>query len=524
MAAALAVLLARRAGLAAHGWERTVTSLAEPRWPVLAPLLALSAAAVVAAGRAIRRRRVAPPGARPAPTRRRPWRFVLATGVGRAAEAARWASRRDLAALAVRRPGDGRLVLGRSGRRLLAAEPRQSVLVVGPTQTMKTTGFAVPAILEWDGPVLATSVKTDLVRDTIGWRRRCGEVWVYDPTCCTGLPSDSWSPLAASGTWAGARRTAAAMVGAARSSTGGPSDAEFWYATAAKLLAPLLFAAAVSGRDMSDVVRWVDSQDTNEPAAALAMAGVEQAILAAEASWRREDRQRSSVFTTAETVLDPFADPAVAAAAGPGIDPAVLLDGGAHTLYLCAPSHEQRRLRPLFTSLVEQVVAAVYERHSAGRALDPPLLMVLDEAASIAPLEDLDGLAATGAGQGIQLVTVWQDLAQITARYGARAASVVNNHRAKVLLSGVSDPVTLQQLSGLVGDGQEASSSVTKDSGGALSTTESLATRPLAPADALRRIPPGHGLLLYGHLPPARLELRPWFEDRDLWSRRVDPG
>jgi type IV secretion system protein VirD4 len=37
------------------------------------------------------------------------------------------------------------------------------VIVIAPTQSHKTTGLAIPALLEWEGPVLATSVKTDLV-------------------------------------------------------------------------------------------------------------------------------------------------------------------------------------------------------------------------------------------------------------------------------------------------------------------------------------------------------------------------
>ena len=64
-------------------------------------------------------------------------------------------------------------------------------------------------------------------------------------------------------------------------------------------------------------------------------------------------------------------------------------------------------------------------RHSprrSGRPLDPPLLVVLDEAAHIAPLPELDGLAATCASHGIQFVTVWQDLAQVRARYGLAGA------------------------------------------------------------------------------------------------------
>ncbi|HUZ43254.1 MAG TPA: type IV secretory system conjugative DNA transfer family protein [Acidimicrobiales bacterium] len=438
---------------------------------------------------------------------------------------ARWATRSQLTGLMVSGPEPGRLVLGRwgRGRVLLAAEARQSVLVVGPTQTLKTSGFAVPALLEWDGPVLAASVKTDLVRDTLAARRRAGRVWIYDPAGCTGLPADAWSPLAGAKTWAGARRTASALIEAARSGQPGSADSEFWYATSAKLLAPLLLAAAVSGRTMADVVRWVDTQETEEVLEVLAGFGHEPALVAATASFGREERARSSIFTTTETVLDPFAEPDRSATeAGAVIDPGPLLDGGAHSLFLCAPAHEQRRLRPLFTALVDQVVRTVYERSAAtGGPLSRPLLIVLDEAAAIAPLEDLDGLAATGAGQGIQLVTVWQDLAQVTARYGARAASVINNHRAKILLSGVGDPATLEALSTLVGESSDRETSETVDADGARSTTETVAHRRLAPADALRRIAPGDGLLLYGHLPPVQMALRPWFEDRRLLARRA---
>src|SRR3712207_8807544 len=40
----------------------------------------------------------------------------------------------------------------------------------------------------------------------------------------------------------------------------------------------------------------------------------------------------------------------------------LLLDGGHHTAYLCAPAHEQRRLQPLFATLVQEIVACAYER------------------------------------------------------------------------------------------------------------------------------------------------------------------
>ena len=142
--------------------------------------------------------------------------------------------------------------------------------------------------------------------------------------------------------------------------------------------------------------------------------------------------------------------------------------------------------------------------------------MVLDEAANIAPLRDLDALASTAASHGIQLVSVFQDLAQISTRYGERAQTVVNNHRAKIVLSGISDTQTLEYASRLLGDEEVMQSSLTRSAQGSRSTTESLAMRSIAPANVLRSIRPGEGVLVYGHLPAARIRLRPWFEEKSL--------
>jgi type IV secretion system protein VirD4 len=473
-----------------------------------------------------------------------------------------WANRRQLAPLVVRGAPPGRLVLGtlavraaKQGRTVLACETAQSVAVIGPTQSGKTTALAVPAILGWEGPVLAASVKTDLVLDTLAWRRSRGRVWCFDPGGATGLPASRWSPLPSCSTWSGARRVASDLTEVTRG-PGTTADGEFWYATAAKLLAPLLFAAAHAGLEMGDVIRWVDTQEVAEVAGILEATGVPEALQAARATWQRDDRQRSSVYTTAETVLEPFADgefltahldpadtppfgtPAVPSASsfcGPhrtraedvgdlnanpaDVDPAALLLGS-NTLYLCAPAHDQRRLRAVFCALVKRVLEAAFERSAhIGGPIDPPLLVVLDEAANIAPLSELDGLAATCAGHGVQLVTVWQDLSQITARYGERGATVVNNHRAKIFLSGTSDPRTLDHASHLVGEEELLVPSVTRDPNGARTVTTSPVRRALLAPEALRRMAPTTGVLVYGSLPPARLCLRPWFDDPLLAGR-----
>ncbi len=502
-----------------------------------------------------RDRRAGPVAGRPPAAPKRNGLLAF-TGPARAVgpvEGARWARPADLRALECAGIPHGRLVIGEEvgrplGRRVLAAEPAQSLAVIGPTQSGKTTALAIPAILGWDGPVLAASVKTDLVRDTLAWRARCGTVWCFDPAGTTGLPRNAWSPVSAARTWASARRVASDLTEVARGE-GTTADGDFWYATAAKLLAPLLFAAASGGRTVHDVVRWVDTQETEEVLDLLHAAGVPEALQSARATWLRDDRQRSAVYTTAETVLEPFAEPEApsvptslhdtppygipattgvsllattsgVASVGTGeIDPDALLRGK-NTLYVCAPAHDQHRLRALFAALVAQVVHAAFAASArAGGPLDPSLLVVLDEAANIAPLKELDGLAATCAGHGVQLVTVWQDLAQVRARYGERSATVVNNHRAKLFLPGIADPGTLDFASHLAGDQELATPSVTHGARGERTVTTSTQVRRLLPPDTLRRLPRSSAVLLYGALPPARVRLRPWFSDPELAAR-----
>jgi type IV secretion system protein VirD4 len=362
------------------------------------------------------------------------------------------------------------------------------------------------------------------MRDTIDARAALdGRVQLFDPLGCTGEPSASWTPLADCGSWAGARRIANWLTEGAAANRKGMNDADFWYASAAKLLAPLLFAAATTNRAMADVVQWVDTQEIVAIEDALRRTRDRQAINAFDASINRDSRQRSSVYWTAETVLEAYADPDVLKhSRTAGIRADQVLDGRRNTLYLSATAREQRRLRPLFVALIESVVEAAYRKASAtGRPLDPPLLVVLDEAANIAPLPDLDVIASTGASHGVQLLTVLQDLAQAQERWGReRADTIVNNHRARVIAGGAADERTLEYVARLLGDTEIRQHSSTIGEPGRHSTTTSSGYRPLAPANVVREAPAGSALLLYGNLRPAWIRFRPWYRERRGGKRR----
>ncbi len=283
---------------------------------------------------------------------------------------ARWATTPDLRALTVSGPESGRLILGRHNGKLIATAERTSVLVVGPTQTGKTSGFAIPALLEWDGPIIATSIKDDLVRDTIDHRQSIGRVFVLDPTAGTGIPRTTWSPLTGCETWQGAIERARLLMTSTHQTTGPASVSdqvnEKFEGWAERYLAALLRAATLAGKTTGDVIRWIDYNNHTDPDKILEAHGEQGARDAIYATQGMNTRMRDPIIFNATSALRPFQEPVVAAMEGNQLNPGAFLDGGANTLYLCAPVHHQERLAPLLATVLSEIVRRSTNEARAG--------------------------------------------------------------------------------------------------------------------------------------------------------------
>jgi type IV secretion system protein VirD4 len=319
---------------------------------------------------------------------------------------------------------------------------------------------------------------------------------------------------------------------------------DFWLAQAEILLAGLLYVAHHTHRDMGSVCEWVLLQDRpgelgpGEVRTCLdllfasddedVVAGAADASRGLLAIWDMEERTRSSVYATTQTVVWPWAEPEVAASSrGCSLDLDWVLSGS-NTVYLCAPIEDQRRLAPAFGGLLNDLISQVYRRVAAtGKPLDPPLLVVVDEAGNT-PLRALPEYASTLSGLGVLLVTIWQSLAQIEAAYGREADTILTNHLTKVFYAGLSDPVSLRYVAQVLGDAEvETRSRSTGEQTGRGSVQMSSTNVALAPAHAVRQMRRGDALLLHGTLPPAHVRTRPFYRDRRLARRselRPDPG
>jgi type IV secretion system protein VirD4 len=439
------------------------------------------------------------------------------------AHAARFASRGELSALRVRSAQPGRVTLGTHHRTLIAAESRASTMVIGPSQSGKTTGLVVPALLEWAGPALSTSIKSDVVNDTHAARAARGEVRVFDPTGSTHLPHTPWSPISAAGSWEGARRTAARLLGIGENNPARSADESFWRPAGARYLAPLLLAAAHGDLTMREILSWTATINEDEPAELLHACtdrGARPALEALQSVWEADPRFRSSLLQTVATALDAWQEPAIAAATmGDGQITASWLLDGHNTLYLISPAEDQRRLRGLFAALLAEITTGAFQRSTqTSRPLEPALLLALDEAANIAPLPNLDEIASTGPGQGVQLLTVLQNISQAADRWGRdRAETIIANHRARLFCPGIGDQATLEHLQYTLGE-QEIPRLATHRQGALAPGSRTISSdfRALAPAHRVRQSDPDTALLIYGRLPPAWLRLRPWYSDRGL--------
>ncbi len=113
--------------------------------------------------------------------------------------------------LLVDRPTPDRIVIGTYGRpsRLLAVESNVQTLIVAAPRSGKTSGVIIPALLEDHGAAVST-VRTDVLQNTVERRRQVGRVWVWDPF---GTTTDSWDPLQGCEDWEHALLVASLAAG-----------------------------------------------------------------------------------------------------------------------------------------------------------------------------------------------------------------------------------------------------------------------------------------------------------------------
>ncbi|MFF4253970.1 type VI secretion protein [Streptomyces sp. NPDC001663] len=297
-------------------------------------------------------------------------------------------------------------------------------ILVAPRESRQTT--AAQAVRDAEGPALVVTSNPSLWQETKDARAKLGPVHLYDPTHACDTPARvHWSPTTGCENKQTAASTAAALLTPVRPTSRldqAVSD------TAETLLRSYLHAAAIDGRTIRHVHRWSQGAQIQDavrilrtnPKAAHGSGGELEAALTAHPERRDIAQELTSRALAALFTVN------IREACTPNRTDALALDsfvdeGG--TLYVVGESIEDPRTNPgampLLTALVSSVVERgrrMAERSSSGR-LDPPLTLVLDDVAAVAPLPHLPELLATGTDRGLPTLALLRSREQGRARW-----------------------------------------------------------------------------------------------------------
>jgi type IV secretory pathway TraG/TraD family ATPase VirD4 len=433
--------------------------------------------------------------------------------------------------------GSHGIYLGHDAHGWRQAAAQQSVLVLGPPRSGKTSSLIIPNVLCAAGAVVTTSTKPDVLDATVAARSSVGTCHLFDPTGSVtdrdGVHRLRWSPLPGCTSWRTALSTARALAVVGSTAGGGVQRTgdTHWTERAQALLAPLLHAAALDGADMRTVLGWVDRHRALPAQQILSDRSTSIARDLLDGIVTTDERELSGIWSTASGALGGFrSEEALAATCDPDFDP-VAFASSTDTVYIAAPAHHQALAAPLVVGFLDDVRRAAYGRAADGRAPgEPPVLLALDELANIAPLPELPSMVSEGGGQGLVTLACFQDLSQARHRWPTQADGFPSLFGTTVVLPGIGDVATLEALSVLSGETELLTRSVTRGrvlsdhplgdllSGGRPQVGEQLATqwrRRLAPDQITRGVV--GGALTFDHrnqpswvpLAPAHL-VEPW--------------
>ncbi|MEU3283802.1 type IV secretory system conjugative DNA transfer family protein [Streptomyces longwoodensis] len=285
---------------------------------------------------------------------------------------------------------------------------------------------AAQAIRDAEGPALVITSNPALWQSTKDARAKLGPVHVYDPAHLCDTPARlHWSPTTGCEDKNTAAHRAAALLTPVRPASRldqAVSD------TAETLLRCYLHAAAVDGRTIRHVHRWSQGSQVQDavrilrtnPKAASGSAGELEAALTAHPERRDIAQELATRALSALTMVN------VREACTPNRTDALALDsfideGG--SLYVVGESLEDPRTTPgampFLTALAASVVEhgrRMAERSSSGR-LDPPLTLVLDDVAAVAPIPQLPALLTTGTDRGLPTLALLRSREQARTRW-----------------------------------------------------------------------------------------------------------
>ena len=399
------------------------------------------------------------------------------------------------------------------------------------TRSGKTRLLVTRRVLEAPGAVLATSTKVDGIALTWYARREAtgGRTWAFDPIGqALGPVPVRWNPVVGCEDFNVARERGRAFAMGATIRVGG-GDTRWFVERGAQILSYFFHAAALTDQDIDAVHRWVSRPE--EAVEILRSVGSRTSRMMVstltDLMVEMADETASGFKGTMQGALEPIMIDTVLEALTPprkeSFDAAAFL-ASKDVLWAVSPESEGA-VASVTTMFVDHVVSAARRMSDLlpGQRLTPPLSVVLDEAANVAPLPDIDRVYSEGPGRGFSLSSFFQDEAQAAKRWDEDTAKTVfQQSRAVYVLGGSKDAEWNGRIADLSAEFEERRTSYTSGASGRSTAVHTERRHVLREAD-VAGLPYGTALLAPAGRPAVRVQLTDITED-SRWGRAVREG
>jgi type IV secretion system protein VirD4 len=315
------------------------------------------------------------------------------------------------------------------------------ICMIAPTGAGKGRDFLIPTILTYDGPLIVTDLKGELASVCARRRKKMGySVAVLDPFKLTRFESARLNAFDLFNLPGALLESDAEMMASQLGEEHTIDKDLFWNDQANSLISGLIVAIQTirdpADRNFGTLKDYLFADDVAYNLAVLldtkgkampkfAYGGIAGFLQAAE------QNTRPSILSTAQNYMRALCSADVERCLKDStINLSDIIEGKPLDIFICIQPEKMKSHKCLLRLWVGTLLTAIMRRSEIPTKRT---LLVADEAAQLGEFDLILTASTLLRGYGLQLITAWQDVAQIRSRYKLDTATILNN--AAVLIS-----------------------------------------------------------------------------------------
>ncbi|MEO1495030.1 MAG: type IV secretory system conjugative DNA transfer family protein [Pseudomonadota bacterium] len=427
---------------------------------------------------------------------------------------------------------DDRIIMGKFARprtragRYMKTARFPHMMLFAPTESGKTTGWAIPNLLHFSGSVVALDIKGELFEETSRFCRGMGQrVLTFSPS--DPNRSSGYNPLALAAATDDPDQRWVAILDVSNYIIE-PQNAQMeGFAVSGKALfaACAMLAIQRGAPHVAEARRLLITATSEDFAAYAEQVAYPNAATEFEAAANQEHKILKSYISVVENAglavwKDPMVD-RVTRRSDIGFD---TLRRDATTVYFNVPVKRAKSYAPLIRCFFSDL-AGQLQTIQPGPDEPHKVLMMLDEFDQLGRMDAISAAFKTIRGFGGRIMVISQNVAGLDAIYGRdETRSMLANAGNKVFLA-TDDMETCRYVSEIIGDRTRTAVSRSTKQMAPLALTGSVSEkaegRRLMKPEEVARLDQDFALVLRTHEMPVKLHKVKWFEDPTFIARHA---